>query len=131
MRAKAWKRPGADLEAEGSRGDVLELVGLVEDHQVVWRQQLAADGQGGRVQVGVDDHHVGLGGPVPGRLGEASSAGRAAGRARALPGPDADLGPGDRAGFPGQLGPVAGVRVAPPRSTSRRISRPSGPSRGG
>ena len=50
-----------------------------------------------RVQVGVDDDHVGLGGPVPGRLGEADVAGRAAGRARALAAPDAHAAPTPRA----------------------------------
>ena len=60
-----------------------------------------------------------------------TAAGRARGRPRALPRPDAHLGPGRRARFPRQLGPVARSPRSPAQATSRRISRPSGPSSGG
>ena len=85
MRARACKRPLAEVEAEAGGGDVLELVGLVEHDHVVGRQD-AARRRGGGVEVGVDHHHVGFGGPVAGRFGEADVARRALAGARAVAG---------------------------------------------
>ncbi len=77
--------PGRDHPAEGGGGDVLEGVGLVHHHHVVVGQRCAAAGQVGTVEVAVDHHHVGVGGPVPGVLGEAGVPVITALRSRALP----------------------------------------------
>ena len=72
--SEGLKPPGADLEPERAGGDVLQLVGLIEHHQVVGGQHLGARSQGGGVQVGVDHDHIGGQGPFPGRFGEAHGA---------------------------------------------------------
>ena len=43
--AQGPEAAGGDLESERRRGDVLQLVGLVEDNAVVRRQAGAADGE--------------------------------------------------------------------------------------
>ena len=63
--------PGPDLGAQAVGHDLFDLVGLVEDDDVVGREHHAPAGQVGPVQMGVDHHHVGLGGAAPGLLGEA------------------------------------------------------------
>ena len=96
------RRPGC------LRDDVFELVGLVDDHDVVVGENpLGRHVQG--VQVEVDDDDVGRRGPMPRQLGEAILAMRASGCARALVTADADHAPrlvGD-VGY--EIGPIAGV----------------------
>lgn len=75
----------------------------------------------GSVEVGVDDHHVCLPGPFPGRFRKALVARRAPGRPRAVPGSDADLGPGVEARFERQIGAVAGLRRGRPRGQALHL----------
>jgi hypothetical protein len=97
------------------RGDpVHQVMRLVDDHHVVLGQRREVlhrvDGQ----QRVVGDHDVGLPGLVPGLLGEALLAERAALCPGALPGADRYLPPG-RLGHAGhQLVPVAGQRRGRP-----------------
>src|SRR5262245_59907032 len=98
-------------------------MGFVEDDQVMGRQKVATGGKRGDIKVGVDDDHVGYGGSVSCRLGKAPVAGWAAGRPGALSGSDAHLGPGRGAGFPVQVGPVAGA--GPRRPTHQSLYLPA------
>ena len=105
---------GRQLDADGVAHHVLQHVGLVEDGEVVLRQDHAATGDVEPVQVGVDDHDVGDGRPPAGLLGEARIAERAAVGAGALVAADADGSPRGVGRGPLELGGVAGLRVADP-----------------
>jgi hypothetical protein len=96
-----------DLGAEGGRGDVLELVRLVEDHEVVIGQHVSAAGEVGPVKVGVDDDDGRLLRPAPRLFGEAAITARAAHRARAVGRRGAQLGPDPGRRLEVQLGAVA------------------------
>jgi hypothetical protein len=71
----------ADRHAEVLRGDVLELVGLVDDQRRALRDDLAegvvAQCRVGAQQMVVDDHDVALGGPLPHPRDEALAVARA------------------------------------------------------
>ena len=83
VRAERAEAGGADRQASRGRDDVLELVGLVEHHDVVLGQQRPSAGEVEAVEVGVDDHDVGtLRGP-PGQPRRSTA--RPAGQ-RAAPG---------------------------------------------
>ena len=99
---------GADLDAGGGGDDVVDDVRLVDDREVVLGEDGAVAGEVEPVQVEVDDHDVGLGGPVAGGLGEAAVAAGAAGRTGAVARRRADRGPGGVAGLDVELGAVAG-----------------------
>ena len=103
-----------DLDAQARGHHLLELVGLVEDDDVVLGQHGPPAGQVGAVEVGVDHHHVGRHGPVPGGLGEAPVPRGAVEGPRALAGADADHAPGPAAGLEAQVGPVAARRALRP-----------------
>ena len=118
---------GADLHPEAVGHHLLDLVGLVEDDHLVGREHGPAAGQVGAVQVGVDHHHVGLGRPGPGVLGEAVVARRAAEGARALAGGGRDHGPGPEVGLELELGPVAGGGVLRPTGPAAGPGRRAGP----
>ena len=127
VRASAEKRPALDLEAEARRCHLLQLVGLVEDDQVMGGRRAPPGGQMGRVQVGVDDHHVRLRRPVPGGLGEADAAGRAPGRAGALGRAHAEHAPTPGRGARRTARPGHRSPVVLPQSMIRRSSRPKEP----
>ena len=101
---------GGDLDAGGGRDGVLELVGLVDDHDVVLGQHRPAGRQVQAVEVGVHDDDVGVGGGPPGLLGEAVVALGALAGPGALARPDADRGPRPERRLAVELGPVAGLR---------------------
>ena len=113
---------GADGEAGGVRGDVLELVRLVDDHDVVLRQDHPARADVDAVEVGVDHDDVGRRGLPPRRLGEARLAERAAGGAGALLAGDADRGPGPVARVPRPAPPGRRWWWTRPRSPAARTS---------
>ena len=75
---------GAHGEAGGIGDHVLELVGLVEHHDVVLGQERPAAGHVHAVEMGVDDHHVGRRRPGARVLGETLVTEGAARRTRAL-----------------------------------------------
>ena len=95
-----------DLDPEARGHDLLELVGLVEDDDVVVGQHRPAAGQVRPVEVGVDDHDVGRRGPVVGGFGEAASARGAVVGARAFPGADAQHVPGPVGRLEAQVGAI-------------------------
>ena len=68
---QAWNLPAPISKPKRGGGDVLELMGFVEDDQIVGWEQLSLDGQGCSVEVGVDDHHVSPAGSVASCLCEA------------------------------------------------------------
>ena len=90
---------GAQLAAGDVGQDVFELVGFIDHDRVVFWEDVA-DSDVDRVEVQVDDEHVGLGRSPPRLLSETVFADRTAGRPRAfissnahlLPGPVADIG---------------------------------------
>ena len=81
-------------------------MGLVEDHHLVLGQDGAAAGQMGAVEVGVDDDHVGFGGPGPSVLGKAVAPRGAPECSWAFAGRGRDHRPCPEVGLEGQLGPV-------------------------
>ena len=109
-----------EAHAGDGRDSVLELVRLVDDHEIVGRKQRGSQ-QVQHQQVGVDDDDVGALGPLAGRLGEAGPALRAALAAGALRGVDAQALPHSRRQFPVHLGPVAGDRQVGPPEQSREV----------
>ena len=76
---------GADRGAHGVGDGVLQLVRLVEDHDLVFGQHRPPGSEVHAVEVRVDDDDVGRGGPPAGRLGEAGLAERAAGAPQDTP----------------------------------------------
>ena len=85
--------PRCDLDADGVAHDVLEDVGLVEDDDVVIRENRPAARHVEAVQVGVDHDHVRSRGSPTRLLGEAGVAQRAAIGAGALVAADAHRAP--------------------------------------
>jgi hypothetical protein len=111
----------ADAGAEPLRGDVLELVRLVEDDHVVLGQHpdaaVGGDPQAevGEVQRMVDEDDLGLARERPRTLGEARRLHRAAPAATAIR-PDRELRPEARGRRDLQLGSIAGPRAREPRA---------------
>ena len=127
------RRPGqgdeaaaAQLDARGGGDDLFELVGLVEDHDVVLGQHAAAGGEMQAVEVGVDDEHVGGGGLGAGSFGEAGLADGTARRARTLPGAHRQCRPRRPRRLEGELGAVAGGRLGAPLDQAEQLA-PRGP----
>ena len=112
---------GADLDAGGGGDHVVDHVRLVDDREVVLGEDGAVAGEVEPVEVEVDDHDVGLGGPVAGRLGEAAVAAGAPGRTGAVARRRADRGPGGVAGLDVELGAVAGGGGGGPRGDGREL----------
>ena len=102
---------GRQLGPARLRDGVLELVGLVEDDQLVVGQHGATRGEVGAVEVGVDHDHVGRGRGVAGVLGEAVLAPGALGRRRGTRrSPMLTAAQVAARGSSAELGPVAGRR---------------------
>ena len=105
----------AQLGAAGRPQDLGELVGLVEHHRHRARAtECPAGGQAQPVVVLVGDHDVGRRRPLAGLLGEAVGPLGAAGRPRALVGPDRDRRPDVVRGSRIELLPVAVGRLGGP-----------------
>ena len=83
----------------------VDLVGLVDHHDVVLRDHRHSLDRVDREQAVVGDHQLGLGGALLGPLGEALVAERAARLAQALAGTDRDL-PPEPVGVPGRIVPL-------------------------
>ena len=106
---------GAELHAEAPRQLGVELVGLVEDDDLVRGQQRAPRREVGAVERGVDDDDVGGLRAALRLLGEARRAERAAVRARALLCGHRHARPGPRVGLEAQVVALAGLRRRRPR----------------
>jgi hypothetical protein len=99
----------------GGRGDpVGQLVGLVDDQQLVRRHDVPAGEHVDREQAVVGDHHVGFPGPGAGSLGEAFGAVRTACRTDTLPGRHRHQSPGLVVDAWIELVPVAGLGLHRP-----------------
>ena len=112
-----------DLDSAGGRDHVVEDVGLVDDRQVVLREDGAGRGDVEPVEVEVDDDHVGFGGGRACLLGEACVAARAAPCARTVARRGADGHPGGVGGLGLQLGSVADPRGRGPRHHGGELLR--------
>ena len=107
-----------DLHADGVAHDVFELVGLVDHHDIVLGQQHVPAGDVEAVEVQVDHDDIGDGCPGAGQLGKAHRTHRALGAAGAFVAADADGLPRAIVRRPGEVGLVAGLRVAGPFAQS-------------
>ena len=123
-------RPAPSSSPEAGRGHVLELVGLVEDDHVVRRQDGAAGGQVVAYRWVLTTIMLGPPGPLPGRLGQAHVARRAAAGAGAFEGTDAEHRPGAGRGSkgrsarsPSRSSPPIRAGGGPPGRTARAWRR--------
>ncbi len=108
--------PGGDA---GDPGD--QLMGLVDDQDLVLREDRGAlDGVDGQQRV-VGDHHIGEFGALPGGLREALRSVGALGGAQALPGGDGDLAPGAVGDPGGERIAVAGFGLVRPVAQPQQV----------
>ena len=65
---KKRKPSGRNLHPKRIRHDVLNLMSLIEDHQIMLRQHMAASTNMLTIEMGVHHYHIGFGGLLAGLL---------------------------------------------------------------
>ncbi len=115
------------LRAQRARCEAVERVRLVDDHDVVLGQQLAARPQVRRVQRMVDDHDLGIVGALARLLREAAHAHLAAVRTGALVRTTRHRAPRPRLDRCRQVGDVARVGVGGERVQAFEVAVEAGP----